>query len=580
MKQFLILFSSLAIQLCADGAMHTNWPFIVIRRTGTINRAPEVFAKLMESHYRYRGACDEFWFCTTGRGTPEGVKKEAERINASFRPLCEKAGIRFSYQQITTLGHVGARELPSDMRFSKDAYQVSKTGAKLTLLCPRSEEVLSYQKAFVKSVLEGCAPDSYWLDDDLRIGVPKLDGCFCERCIEAFNKKFGDKWTRESLVKKLFSSKTQEKVRSQWIDFNAESLSLYAAKAREAADEINSPCRLAYQAVWSDTIYTGYNTKKLLEALSGKEKKPVGIRPGALYYAEEKPREMIAKALSIAREAERCRDWGGLVASICYEQETHPRHVLNKSPGAIMTESALALASGCDSLSHYWHALDAPEPIEDYDWFVRTLSKARPYLERLAASVRRTRLGGVARFVGSAAAENPEFDLRDKKDFDLACAGIPVTVAESGTKIVYLTNKSHREMTSADKKRLEDFAVVDVSYIEKFPITSVRTKLLDALDAASKGLFPVRIDKCRALRVLPRVRDDGRLDSVTILNLSIGDTDELKVRVRRPVSTSVQMQTPKMSMPQKLSCEKGANKDEFVVTLDSIPGWQAVTLFF
>lgn len=73
---------------------------------------------------------------------------------------------------------------------------------------------------------------------------------------------------------------------------------------------------------------------------------------------------------------------------------------------------------------------------------------------------------------------------------------------------------------------------------------------------------------------------DGRLDSVTILNLSIGETDELKVRVRRPVSTSVQMQTPKMSMPQKLSCEKGANKDEFVVTLDSIPGWQAVTLFF
>jgi hypothetical protein len=173
-----------------------------------------------------------------------------------------------------------------------------------------------------------------------------------------------------------------------------------------------------------------------------------------------------------------------------------------------------------------------------------------------------------------------DFDLRDKKDFDLACAGIPVTVAESGTKIVYLTDKSHQEMASADKKRLKDFALVDVSSIEKFPVTSERKKLLDAIDAASGGLFPVRIDKCRALRILPRVREDGRLDSVTIINLSIGETDELKVRVRRPVSTSVQMQTPKMSMPQKLSCEKGANKDEFVVTLDSIPGWQSVTLFF
>lgn len=580
MKRLLILISSLAIQLSVKGATHNPWPFIVIRHTWAINEAPDVFAKLMESHYRYPGACDEFWFCTTSRRTPEGAKKEAERINASFRPLCEKAGIRFSYQQGVTLGHGGTVELPGDMRFSKDAYQVSKTGKPLTHLCPRSEEVLSYEKDFVKAVLEGCAPDSYWLDDDLRIGVPKLDGCFCDRCISAFNEKFGGRWTRESLVKKLFSKSVREKVRSQWIDFNAESLAIYAAKAREAADEINSPCRLAYQAVWSDTIYTGYNTKKLLEALSGKDKKPVGIRPGATYYVEEIPREMIAKALSVAREAERCRDWGGLVASVCYEQETYPRHVLHKSPDAIMTECALALASGCDSLSLYWYCHSAPEPIEDYDWFVRTLSKARPYFERLAASVRRTCLGGVARFVGSKAAEMQDFDLRDTKDFDLACAGIPLTVAESGTKVVYLTDKSHQEMTSADKKRLKDFAVVDVSSIEKFPITSERQKLLDAIDAASGGLFPVRIDKCRALRILPRVREDGRLDSVTILNLSIGETDELKVRVRRPVSTSVQMQTAKMPAPQALKCEKGANSDEYIVTVANIPGWQAVTLFF
>lgn len=557
-----------------------EWPFIVIRHTWAINDAPDVFAKLMESHYRYPGACDEFWFCTTSRGTPEGAKKEAKKINALFRPLCEKAGIRFSYQQGVTLGHGDSVEYPGDMRFSKDAYQVGKAGKLLTHLCPRSEEVLSHEKEFVRAILEGCAPDSYWLDDDLRIGVPRLDGCFCDRCISAFNKKFGGGWTRESLVKKLFSKSVHEKVRSQWIAFNAESLAIYAAKAREAADEINSSCRLAYQAVWSDTIYTGYNTKKLLEALSGKDKKPVGIRPGATFYVEEKPREMIAKALSVAREAERCRDWGGLVASVCYEQETYPRHVLHKSPGAIMTECALALASGCDSLSLYWYCHSAPEPIEDYEWFVRTLFKARPYFERLAASVRRTRLGGVARFVGSRADEMQNFDLRDKKDFELACAGIPVTVAESGTKVVYLTDKSHQEMTSADKKRLKDFAVVDVSSIEKFPITSERQKLLDAIDAASGGLFPVRIDKCRALRILPRVREDGRLDSVTIINLSIGETDELKVRVRRPVSTSVQMQTAKMPEPQTLKCEKGANSDELIVTVANIPGWQAVTLFF
>lgn len=77
MKRLLILISSLAIQLSVEGATHNPWPFIVIRHTWVINQAPDDFAKLMESHYRYPGAYDEFWFCTTGRGrTPEGENSD------------------------------------------------------------------------------------------------------------------------------------------------------------------------------------------------------------------------------------------------------------------------------------------------------------------------------------------------------------------------------------------------------------------------------------------------------------------------------------------------------------------------
>ena len=42
---------------------------------------------------------------------------------------------------------------------------------------------------FAKTILSVAKPDSYWLDDDLRLGVKKQDGCFCPRCIEAFNAK-------------------------------------------------------------------------------------------------------------------------------------------------------------------------------------------------------------------------------------------------------------------------------------------------------------------------------------------------------------------------------------------------------
>ena len=597
------LATLISLPLCAFASLReTNsvpdWPLIAIRHTSALSDAPEVFMQLMECHRRHPGACDEFWFSAGLRMTPENA----------FRPLCEEAGIRLSYQQGLTLGHGVANfdgTKSGEQKFPDDAWRIDADGRRLDLLCPRSPFVLSYEREFTKAILRTIRPDSYWLDDDLRLGAWQPQGCFCYRCIAAFNAKTGENWTRVELAKRLFSKVPREPLRAQWGEFNAESLALYAAAVRAAADELGSPCRLGYQAIWADSTYNGPDFRPLLEALSGPERRPVGIRPGAGFYTEAEPRGMVAKCLSIAREAERCKDYGNLVASVCYEQETYPRHVLHKSPGAIMTECALSLASGCDSLSLYWYDQAAPEPVEEYDRFVRTLAEARPYFARLAASTRRTRLGGVARFVGSAAAEIPDFDLRDSNDFDLACAGIPVTVAGPAAAAWYLTDKSRREMTEVDAALLSGCssltppldsrhsslvtrhstgasspAVVDVSDMEKYPIASRRAKLLDDLDAVTNGMFPVRIDECRPLRILPRVRDDGRLDSVTILNLSIGGTDEIKVRVRRPVSRNVLLQNAKMAVPVPLPCEQGAMPEEAVVTLPDIPGWQIVTLFF
>ena len=564
-----------------------SFPLIVIRHTTGVNSMPDIFGQLADCHRRHPGACDEFWFATGSRKTIPALEKECETF-ARYRQVCEEIGVIPSYQQGLTLGHGAAHDgqpKPDSQIFPEDAWQVGRDGQRLGFLCPRSPFVLDYEFNYAKTVLRVAAPGSYWIDDDLRLGVFKPEGCFCDRCIAAFNAKTGGNWTRETLAERLFSDAPREPLRAAWIDFNAESLAVYAAKVREAADALGSPSRLAYQAVWADTIYTASNYRPLLEALSGPAHKPVGIRPGAGFYTEAEPRGMVSKCLSVAREAERLHaDGCDFVASICYEQETYPRHVLHKSPGAIMTESALALASGCDSLSLYWYAGEAPEPVEEYDRFLKTLRRARPYFERLAASTRRTRLGGVARYVGAAAAETPDFDLRDQMDFDLACAGIPVTVAGPAASAWYLTDKSRREMTEADEATcrapLVGSRFVDVGDVGKYPLARRRTKLLDDLDAATGGTFPVRVDAIRPLRILPRVRDDGRLDSVTLLNLSIGGTDELKIRIRRPVSKEAFLQTATMDAPVPVACEAGELPDEFIVVLDDIPGWQIVTLFF
>ena len=67
---------------------------------------------------------------------------------------------------------------------------------------------------------------------------------------------------------------------------------------------------------------------------------------------------------------------------------------------------------------------------------------------------------------------------------------------------------------------------------------------------------------------------------MTIINLSIGDTDELKVRVRNAVSSRAVWQDAKMSAPKPLPCVAGAAANEQVVTLANMAGWQAGTIFF
>ena len=592
-----------------------RWPFIVIRHDTGVNDAPDVFARLMECHARHQGACDEFWFATGSRKTVSDLEREVETF-ARYRPLCDSAGILLGYQQGLTLGHGevhDGRAKPGEQSFPDDAWQRGADGARLGFLCPRSPFVLDYEREYAKTVMRVANPSSYWIDDDLRLGVVKSEGCFCDRCLAAFREKTGFAVSREELVGRLFAGRDRngaedpaaycrhDPLREAWCAFNAESLAIYAAAVRQAADELGSPCRLGYQSVSADRTYTALDYRPLLEALSGAGRAPVGIRPGPGFYTEAEPRGMVAKCLAIAREAERCKDYmaaqaagiaprigtlqprDGLVATVCYEEENYPRRVLHKSPGAIMAECALALASGCDSLSLYWFSALQREPVEEYDRFLATRLRARPYFERLAASTRRTRLGGLARFVGAAAAQTADYDLYDQTDFDLACAGIPVTVAGPGASAWYLTEKSRREMTEIDEASFAAGApppaVVDVADIGRYPTAPRRLKLLDALDAATGGVFPVRIDECRPLRVLPRIRGDGSLDSVTLLNLSIGDTDAFSVRVRRPVGGGGILRDPK-GREEAFALETGLSPAEGVARIENIPGWGVATLFF
>ncbi len=565
----------------------TEFPlgFITMRLTDNPPRKAEFFKAACEVHAKYRGAFDAFWY---GGGKPLcrlEICREDLRKMAELRFWVERAGMALSFQQGLTLGHgyafVGKTDGPTPAGvyppeeaeyFPDDAWMVGADGEILSgrCLCPRSPAVLDYAARFARVVLEELKPPSYWLDDDLRLGIGRR-ACFCDRCVRAFGERVGRTFSREDLVRRLFDGDEVDPLRLDWIRFNEESLAGYGRAVRQAADVVMPDCRLSLQTVSSDCLLNGRDFGPILRELSANGRTPAGIRPGHGFYDETRLDNLVRKAFWCAREAERCRRLGPVCGTVCYEEETYPRHLPSKTPGAIVTECALALASGCDSLSLYWTDGEDPEPIGDYERFVKTVADARPYFERLATVSRHTSLGGVARHPGAHPFEQKGFTLGDESDLVLIWSGIPVTVAEAGA-----SGKVWR-MSDRSASAVDGAVALDVG--SRCPSAAQRMRWLDELDRASGGTFPVRIDRPCALDVLPRVNEEGRVEAVTVLNLSIGDVDALEVRVRRPRGTQAELQGARRPVSSP-AVRPGALPDERVVTVPGLSAWEIVTIFF
>ena len=619
----LALKSILLALVMAGSAVAADWPLITVRMPDTPQKQLGEFERICQIAAAHPGSCDEYWLAIMGEGDRDGIVRQAEEL-AKAADVCRKYGIRVGYQQGLTIGHDSKKDpmsfkgKPGVWQYPDDAWQVNAKGQRMSIFCPRSPERQEYMRFVVRTVVEKAKVESYWLDDDLRLGVSHAEGCFCDRCLKAFGEKRGTFVTREELARRLFNRNVaNDPIRAEWIAFNAESLGLFAAAAREGVDAANPACRLAYQAVWSDTIYTGPDYRLILEAISGTNRWETGIRPGACYYHETTPMGMVHKCLSVSREAERCKAYG-IVKSVTYELECIPRISIAKTPEAKAVEGALALASGANGLAVYdWCGGSRSEPLSYYEEFAETFAAWRPYFKALAAISDRTRLGGVARFIGSAAATTPDFDLRDGIDMGYATAGIPVTVAESGTKVWYVTEKSVREMGDGDLDRLlsggavmgapvrkaleakcgagrvadgfENRVFAEIPHLDAWPgynfeyrgflLDGQRQAILDALDKVSGGRMPVRCDRTRPLRILPRLGADGTTRAVTVLNCSIGSSRRIALRVRNAAGARAVWHRP-CQEPVTVAGEAGTIAGERVFRLPDLSGWEIGTLVF
>ncbi len=643
--------------------MSDAWPFIIVRIYGTADENKDFLNSLYKWNTANPDIIGELWFAVGNLKSLDSQDPIIEKLKIACQ-RCIDNGIKFSLQQGNTLGHGAVVHAQNFSHFAEEDWVMDCDGKRLYgILCANSANAQNYTRQIAEKYIGTLQVSSYWPDDDLRLIYKGCrDICFCDNCIKKFNEMFNYNYTRESLKNLLFGENISAEIRKNWTIFNSHSLGEYANSFAQAVENLSSDCRLGIQAVYSSWVYDGPDLLNVLKGLSGKNKKSVGIRPGACYYNDHAPAEMLEKSLAVMAEANRCATYGDLVGQICYEAENWPHVSVLKSPSSQMTECALALASGCDSLALYYGADKNREPDENYNFYWQTLKKFHPYLEIIRRTCRNTTTEGMAFYRGeniyatdrwqmttdsvaerrlihnslpivrggkvklqivdlTTVEELSENDLPklfaenvliDTIAFEklqekfpnltwtnkielipiIPGSGVDLEVfaknytATNMKKCISIKNKDVTSLSRASNSEYSASCIIPTEFggqvilIQEIAFASLwttyrREMLLDAMDKIMNEKMSVRL-YTGGFSVYPivRVKENGDVAGVFLLNTSIGETMEMKLAIRTGNYQKYLLHRAGYETIELKVVEKSA--DEVILNLPPLNGWQSM----
>ena len=455
-----------------------DWPFAIVRSYGSGDANKNFTEILLAEQDLHPGLIDEIWFSGAGALDPDAlVRQVGIDENIRWREECRKRGIAFSYQQGVTLNHTSSGDVVPP-GFPDDAWAVDVDRNRVNgLLCPTSPAAREANRRVAKLLMAELKPDSYWPDDDLRLTRHGNRICFCDRCIGLFNAEFGHSLSRKDLAAAIHGETPDATLRADWTEFNRRNLGRFASVYREVADEVHPSCRLGIQTIFSYEQYDGDDFRPMLEALSGPDHRPVGIRPGSGYYLDRTPRDMFSKGLHVLFEAARCKHYG-FVRQICYESENWPHVSAEKNPGSQMLENALALAAGCDSLALYWGSDTNRESDDNFRFYFETFAKWKPFLLAIRDAFKGSVPAGVSEYRGENRLAAANWMMHgDEAELRLIENGLPLSCEYAAPQAFWLTASKVETLSEADLKKL--FAKPVLTDVAAFAALAERFPKLD-----------------------------------------------------------------------------------------------------
>lgn len=209
-------------------------------------------------------------------------------------------------------------------------------------LCPTTNEFKQYisEKYKMLSVIN---PDFIWLDDDIRMKNHGVQyPCFCDNCIDLFNKEHDYNFSRETLVEAL-NRENVYSVRKNWVIHNYNMINNVIQLCETIIHQTNPTIKTGLMTSGEEEHpYSIHNAGEMLANLKAEK-----ARPGGGFYNDDAPVWMLTKIVSVGRQVS---SYSKNINDIQYEFENYPYQMLSKSLKISEFEVAASLLSGCSGI--------------------------------------------------------------------------------------------------------------------------------------------------------------------------------------------------------------------------------------
>ena len=518
MKKTAIVLCLLSSVLSSGAA---DVPFCALR-FGYRYTQPDKWPEMRVALAKNRAAFDEVWFSTGVSFPPLSWHEEHARQCAVAADDLRKLGIVPSIEIQTVIGHTDAILGSGDCSGQDWGTMVSADGlAAKRLSCPRDPRLIAYFTR-VAELHAAWRPGSVWVDDDLsyRNRAPlirpenNLPGCFCNRCLAGFVKTDGRAWALDELTKAI---RADPAVRARWDDYSCAGMGELTRAIAAAVHRKSPETVMGYQ-------YGGRIHPAIPRGLYDGSGLPVRLRPGAGAYWDSDAHDQLYKSYVLQNMLRDVRGeaW---IGACCPEIESCPRTFACRTAQGVILEAFENLALGMDFLSMFVADARGDESTVFYaDRLFPRLAAAHPFLKGYCdANVGTVPCGF---FVSGG---NPAKLV--------ACRGVPIAPA-TGRSLGPLPDVASIKVRMSGSGEVDTRAPEYQTRVMQIASSTGLTNFYARCDQASGGRLPVLFDEAVMAFAMPRVRGDGTLVTLALVNASIDRLVPVTVRLRGVPATA------------------------------------------